>query len=76
MEEYLEIALMVIAIVMTVLTVYFGPQYIKGKKIFKKFRELIVEADNALADDKITREELHDILERARDLYYEIIGKT
>ena len=75
MEEYQEIILLVIAITMTVLTGYFGPQYIKGKKILKKFRELVDTADNALADDKITREELHDILEKIRDFWYEIVGK-
>lgn len=59
----------IIAMILAVLTTYFGKKYNKGKKVLKEFSEAVAKVSEAIADDKITRAELQEINKEFQDVY-------
>ncbi|MHA1722201.1 MAG: hypothetical protein ACTSXW_03890 [Candidatus Baldrarchaeia archaeon] len=57
----LEVGLMVV-------TTIFATQWGKLKEKFHDFRKLIDTLDDAVADDRVTREELKQIIQRIKEL--------
>jgi len=45
-----------------------APFVLKGKKLLKEAGELLVKISDALEDNKITKEEIHEIIKEAKDL--------
>ena len=58
----------ILAIVLALLSIYFGSKYRKAKRIMKELAEAIDKTYKAIEDDKITEEELKRVLKEWKDL--------
>ena len=68
----MEISTTIIAEILTVilllLSIYFGSGYKKAKRIMKELAEAMDKTYKALEDDKITKEELKQIIKEWKDV--------
>lgn len=70
----MEILEGIIALILGILTTYFGGKWNKGKKVLKEFSEAVAKVSEAIADNKVTREELQEINKEFQDVYEALIS--
>ena len=63
-----EIVAAVISIILLIASIYFGNKYRKFKRKLSILAELINEVNEAIADNKITKKEIGEIMEKATKL--------
>ena len=63
-----EIIGAIITVVLLILSSYFGTKYRKFKRKLLIIAELLQEINEALADEKVTKEEVKGIAEKAAEL--------
>ena len=68
MEADASLIAEILAIVLALLSIYFGSKYRKAKRIMKELAEAIDKTYKAIEDDKITEEELKRVLKEWKDL--------
>ncbi|MCD6199451.1 MAG: hypothetical protein J7K15_12935 [Deltaproteobacteria bacterium] len=57
-----------LTVVLFLLNIYFGRKYSKVKRFLKELAEAINETYKAIEDDKVTEEELKNVIKQWRDL--------
>jgi len=58
----------IVNVLLAVLSIIFGWGYKKISSKIKKIKELLDEIDEALRDEKITKEEVKEIVQKAREI--------
>lgn len=70
----MEIISGILNLILVLLTTYVGKKYSKGKKVLKEFGEAVAKVSEAIADNKITREELQQINDEFQDVYEALLS--
>jgi len=63
-----EIISAVVSVILLIVSVYFGSKYRKFKRKLSILAELINEVNDAIADNKVTKKEIGEIMEKATEL--------
>ena len=68
MEADASLIAEILAIVLALLSIYFGSKYRKAKRIMKELAEAMDKTYKALEDDKVTKEELKQVIKEWKDV--------
>jgi len=63
-----ELAALVATVAIAIVAAYFGKEWATFRKKLKLLIEVLVELDEAVEDEEVTREEIHKIVHRAARL--------
>jgi len=58
----------ILTVVLALLTIYFEDRYMKAKRIMKEFAEAVNSTYKALEDNRLTEEELRQVLKEWKDV--------
>ena len=63
-----EIISAIVSVILLIVSIYFGGKYRKAKKKLQILVGLISEINDAIADDRVTKEEVGEIARKALEL--------
>ena len=68
MEVDASLIAKILAIALALLSIYLGSKYRKAKRIMKELAEAMDKTYKALEDDKVTKEELKQVIKEWKDV--------
>jgi len=63
-----EVAALVATVIIAIVAIFFGKEWAAFRKKLKLLIEVLVELDEAIEDEEVTREEVHGIIHKATRL--------